>query len=96
MDSSVKSGLREDLSFLMDLGKLNGKTFPTFHYKRHSKWKQAARKELRSLQEHKTWTLTELPQGRRAVGCKWVFKLKHDENVMSNVLEDTSPVLIPT
>ena len=24
------------------------------------------------------YELTELPKGRRAVGCKWVFKIKHN------------------
>ena len=35
--------------------------------------------ELRSIEENRTWTLTELPQGRRAIGLKWVFKVKRDE-----------------
>lgn len=29
------------------------------------------------LIENKMWKLVELPPGRKAVGCKWVFKLKH-------------------
>ena len=36
--------------------------------------------ELRSIEENRTWTLTELPQGRRAIGLKWVFKVKKDEH----------------
>ena len=31
-----------------------------------------------SLIENKTWKLVELPSGRKAIGCKWVSKLKHD------------------
>ena len=34
--------------------------------------------EYNSLIENKTWKLVELPPGRKAIGCKWVFKPKHD------------------
>ena len=43
-------------------------------------WKRAADEEYSSLMEHETWELTELPVDRKPVGCKWVFKIKHDEN----------------
>ncbi|KAG5221952.1 Copia protein [Salix suchowensis] len=33
--------------------------------------------ELRALEENKTWKLVPLPAGHRAIGCKWVFKIKH-------------------
>ena len=42
-------------------------------------WRRAMEEELRSIEENRTWTLTELPQGRRAIGLKWVFKVKRDE-----------------
>ena len=45
-----------------------------------SKWLQAAQEEMNSLIEHDTWSLTKLPPGRKIVGSKWVFKIKHDEN----------------
>ena len=44
------------------------------------KWLQAAQDEMNSLVEHETWSLTKLPPGRKIIGSKWVFKLKHDEN----------------
>ena len=34
--------------------------------------------EYNSLIENKTWELVVLPHGQKAIGCKWVFKLKHD------------------
>lgn len=37
-------------------------------------WRRAMEEELRSIQDNHTWTLTELPQGQRAIGLKWVFK----------------------
>jgi hypothetical protein len=35
--------------------------------------------ELQSIEENKTWSLTELPTGRRAIGLKWVFKVKKNQ-----------------
>ena len=40
-------------------------------------WKTAADMEYQSLIDNETWDLVELPQGRKPVGCKWVFKVKH-------------------
>ena len=42
------------------------------------KWIKAADDEMKSLKELETWKLTELPEGKQAIGCKWVFKIKHD------------------
>ena len=36
-------------------------------------WKAAVDSEYNSLTENKTWKLVELPPGRNAIGCKWVF-----------------------
>ncbi|KAL5769799.1 hypothetical protein ACOSP7_013953 [Xanthoceras sorbifolium] len=33
--------------------------------------------ELGALQRNKTWDITKLPKGKQAVGCKWVFTVKH-------------------
>ena len=47
----------------------------------HSKqWEQAILDEYNSLVKNKTWILTTLPAGRKAISCKWVFKHKTDEN----------------
>jgi hypothetical protein len=43
-------------------------------------WRRVMEEELRSIEENRTWTLTELPQGQRAIGFKWVFKVKSDEH----------------
>lgn len=39
-------------------------------------WKAAADAEFQSLMENETWDLTELPEGREAIGSKWVFRVK--------------------
>ncbi len=40
------------------------------------KWVEAMAKEIKSLDDNKVWTLTELPKDRTPVGSKWVFKVK--------------------
>ncbi|KAK5772128.1 hypothetical protein PVK06_048399 [Gossypium arboreum] len=39
-------------------------------------WTLAAQLEYDALMENNTWDLVLLPANRRAVGCKWIFKLK--------------------
>jgi transposase InsO family protein len=45
-----------------------------------SKWEQAEREEMESIQRAKVYTLTELPPSHRAIGCKFVYKTKFDED----------------
>lgn len=35
-------------------------------------------KEMKTLEKNLTWTLETLPQGKRIVGCIWVFTVKHN------------------
>uniref|UniRef100_A0ACD5UNA0 Uncharacterized protein n=2 Tax=Avena sativa TaxID=4498 RepID=A0ACD5UNA0_AVESA len=41
-------------------------------------WRQAMCDELASIEENWSWTLTDLPPGKRPIGVKWVYKLKRD------------------
>ena len=43
-----------------------------------AKWMKAMEKEIESLRESDVWELVDLPKGRKAVGSKWVFKVKTD------------------
>ena len=47
------------------------------------KWKLEMKEEMDSLEKNKTWDLVELPDSRKVVGYKWVYKLKKgaDDNV---------------
>jgi Reverse transcriptase (RNA-dependent DNA polymerase)/Integrase core domain/GAG-pre-integrase domain len=40
-------------------------------------WQQAISEELTKLQALGTWEYAELPSGKKAVGCKWVFTVKY-------------------
>ena len=35
---------------------------------------------MKSLKENNVWDLVELPEGRKAVGSKWVFETKRNTN----------------
>jgi hypothetical protein len=43
-------------------------------------WKKAMEEEMESITDNKTWSMEELPAGHRAIGLKWVFKLKRNED----------------
>lgn len=36
--------------------------------------------ELQSIESNQTWELVDLPPGKRAIGCKWVFTRKRNSN----------------
>ncbi|CAI7829507.1 unnamed protein product [Closterium sp. NIES-54] len=43
-----------------------------------AKWKKAMESELKSIEESGTWELVELPEGRKAITSKWLFKITSD------------------
>lgn len=43
-------------------------------------WETAINAEYTSLLKNNTWDLCKLPPGRKAITCKWVFKLKRKAN----------------
>ncbi|GKD67738.1 putative ribonuclease H-like domain-containing protein, partial [Tanacetum coccineum] len=44
-----------------------------------SSWIKAMQEELLQFKLHKVWVLVNLPNGKRAIGTKWVFKNKKDK-----------------
>ena len=44
------------------------------------KWAEAMENEINSLSQNGVWELKELPDGRKPIGCKWIYKTKLDEN----------------
>ncbi|KAD4177991.1 hypothetical protein E3N88_26582 [Mikania micrantha] len=46
----------------------------------NSKWRDAMKKEIQALEKNETWTLENLPKGKRAIDSKWVYKIKYKPN----------------
>ena len=47
---------------------------------RDNVWKEAMHNEIEAIERNKTWVLTSLPRGHKAIDLKWVFKVKKDTN----------------
>ncbi|KAL0541702.1 hypothetical protein IC582_021757 [Cucumis melo] len=45
----------------------------------NDKWKIAMDEEIKAIKKNDTWKLSTLPNGKKAVGVKWVFKIKRNE-----------------
>ena len=41
-----------------------------------AKWNETMGKEIKSLKDNQVWELTTLPTGKKAITCKWVYKVK--------------------
>ncbi|RVW29067.1 Retrovirus-related Pol polyprotein from transposon TNT 1-94 [Vitis vinifera] len=41
-------------------------------------WLYAMEEELKSMKDNEVWDLVKLPKGIKTIGCKWIFKTKHD------------------
>ncbi|KAH9753937.1 hypothetical protein KPL71_015258 [Citrus sinensis] len=41
------------------------------------RWREAMAKEIDALEQNETWTLADLPPGKKAIGCKWVYRIKY-------------------
>ena len=53
------------------------------HFKQAIKdprWNEAVKKEIQALEQNNTWTLESLPEGKRAIDSKWVYKIKYKPN----------------
>jgi len=41
---------------------------------------EAMKEELQSIEKNGTWELVKLPKGKKVIGVKWVYKVKHKPN----------------
>lgn len=42
------------------------------------KWVDAMKDEMKSMADNDVWDLVKLPEGKKPIGCKWIFKTKRD------------------
>ncbi|KAI3680226.1 hypothetical protein L2E82_50551 [Cichorium intybus] len=54
------------------------KTF--FKASQDEKWREAMKREIKALEENGTWSLEQLPDGKKAIDSKWVYKIKYKPN----------------
>ncbi|GKE60280.1 putative ribonuclease H-like domain-containing protein, partial [Tanacetum coccineum] len=52
------------------------------HALKDPSWIEAMQDELLHFKLQKVWTLVDLPNGKRAIGTKWVYKNKNDERAI--------------
>ncbi|PKI35626.1 hypothetical protein CRG98_044080, partial [Punica granatum] len=87
--SSCSSGMSYPIERFIDYSNIcgNHKVFlaaidsdkePTSYQEaiRDERWRVAMGEEIRALELNKTWTVEQLPLGKRPIGCKWVYKVK--------------------
>ena len=48
-------------------------------------WKKAMNDEMEALQKNSIWELVPLPEGKKMVGCRWIFIVKLNPEGSSSV-----------
>ncbi|KAK3005699.1 hypothetical protein RJ639_017625 [Escallonia herrerae] len=44
------------------------------------RWREAMQREIQALKNNETWEIEDLPPGKKALGCKWVYKIKYNSD----------------
>ncbi|KAJ3688185.1 hypothetical protein LUZ61_017349 [Rhynchospora tenuis] len=43
-------------------------------------WRDAMHAEIDALERNETWTIEDLPPKKKAIGCKWVYRIKYNSD----------------
>ncbi|KAJ4796993.1 Retroelement pol polyprotein-like [Rhynchospora pubera] len=43
-------------------------------------WRNAMKEEIEALERNRTWSVEHLPAGKKAIGCKWVYRIKYNSD----------------
>ncbi|GJZ20518.1 ribonuclease H-like domain-containing protein [Tanacetum coccineum] len=86
LDSKLKYGIKKHVNY----SKLNTANYcfattlnesvePTTYYDvvKDVRWVEAMNNEIEALIKNNTWTLTDLPFGRKTIDNKWLYKIKY-------------------
>jgi len=57
------------------------------------RWCKAMQSEVDALENNQTWTITSLPAEKKALGCKWVYKIKRKSDGTVERLKVRSVIL---
>ena len=88
----IEDGLRADVEEIMERRGFNReanavhqpftpKTFKeAISCPEQAKWREAMRLELKALRENGTWKSATLPDGRKAIRSKWVYRIKFNSD----------------
>lgn len=68
--------------YIVSLNNVFKEREPTTYFEasQHAKWREAMKEELTTLERNGTWVITTLPEGKRALDSKWVYKVKFKPN----------------
>lgn len=44
---------------------------------KYLRWIQVMKDEIESLSHNHTWDVVSLPEGKKFISCKWVYKIKY-------------------
>ncbi|KAL2892600.1 Retrovirus-related Pol polyprotein from transposon TNT 1-94 [Bienertia sinuspersici] len=59
------------------------KVYEPIHYNQaigNENWERAMQEELDALEKNETWEFTTLPEGKKALDSKWVYKVKYKQD----------------
>ena len=45
---------------------------------KYESWQKAMDEEIEAIEKNQTWQLVNLPEGKDAIGVKWIYKTKFD------------------
>ncbi|XP_074304680.1 uncharacterized protein LOC141639457 [Silene latifolia] len=68
-----------DPSYKSSLSNVIKEVEPSYYSQasKNPRWVAAMDQELLALEKNSTWELTQLPKNKKAIGSKWVYKIKH-------------------
>ncbi|KAL6333028.1 hypothetical protein AAG906_020048 [Vitis piasezkii] len=73
----IRYGFEDLVSYALITSSGDPTTFQeAIHSQEKSRWMGAMVEEIQSLHKNQTWDLVELLEGKRVIGCKWVYKKK--------------------